>query len=66
MTQLRNQLTLEEFFALPEGDVIYELINAEAVPKFKNSEMSPKFFIVPSQVHYIYYCLHGRKEKGVL
>ncbi|MBD2499794.1 Uma2 family endonuclease [Anabaena azotica] len=44
MTQLKNQLTLEEFFALPEGEVIYELINAEAVAKFKNSEMSPKFF----------------------
>lgn len=44
MTQLKNQLTLEEFLALAEGDVIYELVDGEAVPKFKNDEMSPKFF----------------------
>ncbi|BCL34543.1 Uma2 family endonuclease [Nostoc sp. MS1] len=44
MTQLKNQLSLEDFLALPDGDIIYELINGEAVPKFKNSEMSPKFF----------------------
>ncbi|BAZ39338.1 hypothetical protein NIES4101_52900 [Calothrix sp. NIES-4101] len=39
MTQLQTQLTLEEFLALPEGDIIYELINGEALPK-----MSPKRF----------------------
>ncbi|WP_414756400.1 Uma2 family endonuclease [Anabaena sp. CCY 9910] len=44
MTQLKNKLTLEEFLALPEEDIIYELIDGEAVPKFKNGEMSPKFF----------------------
>jgi Uma2 family endonuclease len=41
---LKTQLTLEEFFTLPEGDIIYELINGEAVPKFKNDDMAPKFF----------------------
>ncbi len=44
MTQLKTQLTLEEFLALPEGDITYELIDGEAVPKYKDEEMSPKFF----------------------
>ncbi len=44
MTQLKTQLTLEEFLALPQGDVTYEFVNGEAVPKYKNDEMSPKFF----------------------
>ncbi|MEH2397661.1 Uma2 family endonuclease [Nostoc sp.] len=44
MIQLKTQLTLEEFLALPEGDIISELIDGEAVPKFKNDVMSPKFF----------------------
>jgi len=39
MTQLKTQLTLEEFLVLPQGDITYELINGEAVPK-----MSPKRF----------------------
>ena len=39
MTQFKTQLTLAEFLALPEGDITYELINGEAVPK-----MSPKRF----------------------
>ncbi len=45
MVQSSNQrLTLEEFLALPEGDITYEFVNGEAVPKYKNNEMSPKFF----------------------
>ncbi|MBD2606226.1 Uma2 family endonuclease [Scytonema hofmannii FACHB-248] len=45
MVQSPNQhLTLEEFLALPEGDVTYEFVNGEAVPKYKTEEMSPKFF----------------------
>ncbi|MEJ6484150.1 Uma2 family endonuclease [Nostoc punctiforme UO1] len=44
MIQLKTQLTLEEFFALPEGDITYEFIDGEAVPKFQNDEMAPKFF----------------------
>jgi Uma2 family endonuclease len=39
-----KRLTLEEFLALPEGDVTYEFVNGEAIPKYKNDEMSPKFF----------------------
>ncbi|MEH1866002.1 MAG: Uma2 family endonuclease [Nostoc sp.] len=44
MIQLKTQLTLEEFLALPEGDITYEFIDGEAVPKFQNDEMAPKFF----------------------
>lgn len=39
MQQLQNRLTLEEFLAMPELDVTYELVDGEAVPK-----MSPKRF----------------------
>lgn len=45
MVQSSNKrLTLEQFLALPEGDVTYEFVNGEAVPKYKDDEMSPKFF----------------------
>ncbi|MBF2063536.1 MAG: Uma2 family endonuclease [Calothrix sp. C42_A2020_038] len=44
MAHLKTQFTLEEFLALPEGDVVYELIDGKAVPKFKNDRMAPKFF----------------------
>ncbi|MEH1919471.1 Uma2 family endonuclease [Nostoc sp.] len=39
--QAKNQLTLQEFLNLPsgEGDITYELIDGQAIPK-----MSPKFF----------------------
>lgn len=41
MIQTKTQLTLEEFLALPEGegDITYELIDGQALPK-----MSPKKF----------------------
>jgi hypothetical protein len=64
MVQSSNQcLTLEEFLALPEGDITYEFVNGEAVPKYKDNEMSPKFFMVRLLVLYLYYCLHGHKQK---
>ncbi|MBD2292631.1 Uma2 family endonuclease [Anabaena sphaerica FACHB-251] len=44
MIQLKNKLSLEEFLSLPESDSVYELVNGEAVPKYKNEQMSPKFF----------------------
>lgn len=45
MVQSSNQrLTLEEFLALLEGDIRYEFVNGEAVPKYKDNQMSPKFF----------------------
>ncbi|BAY64050.1 hypothetical protein NIES22_41410 [Calothrix brevissima NIES-22] len=44
MIKLNSQLTLEEFLALPQGDIIYELIDGAAVPKFTNDDMAPKYF----------------------
>jgi Uma2 family endonuclease len=45
MVQSPNKrLTLEEFLTLLEGDVTYEFIKGEAIPKYKNHDMSPKFF----------------------
>ncbi|MEH2361462.1 Uma2 family endonuclease [Nostoc sp.] len=39
--QAKNQLTLQEFLNLPpgEGDITYELVDGQAIPK-----MAPKFF----------------------
>lgn len=31
--EVKAKLTLEEFFALPEGDITYELVDGEAKPK---------------------------------
>lgn len=39
MVQTTRKLSLEEFLALPEGDVTYELVEGQVVPK-----MSPKRF----------------------
>ena len=39
MVQTIGKLTLQEFLALPEADVTYELIDGQAVPK-----VSPKGF----------------------
>jgi Uma2 family endonuclease len=39
MVQITRKLILEEFLALPEGDVTYELVEGQVVPK-----MSPKRF----------------------
>jgi len=39
MIKTKNKLTLEEFLALPEGEINYELVNSEIIPK-----MSPKKF----------------------
>jgi Uma2 family endonuclease len=39
MVGIGTQLTLEEFLALPDGDIYYEFVDGQAVPK-----VSPKFF----------------------
>ncbi|WP_096595242.1 Uma2 family endonuclease [Calothrix sp. NIES-2098] len=39
MTQIKSQITLQEFLALPEEDITYELVDGEAKAK-----MSPKRF----------------------
>jgi Uma2 family endonuclease len=39
MVSIGNKLTLQEFLALPEGDVNFEFVDGQAVPK-----VSPKYF----------------------
>ena len=39
MVGIGTKLTLEEFLALPDGDVYYEFVDGEAIPK-----VSPKYF----------------------
>lgn len=39
MVNTGTQLTLEEFLALPDGDIYYELVDGQAIPK-----VSPKYF----------------------
>ncbi|QLE57560.1 Uma2 family endonuclease [Nostoc sp. TCL26-01] len=39
MTQLKAEITLAEYLALPDGDITYELVNGELKPK-----MAPKRF----------------------
>jgi Uma2 family endonuclease len=39
MVSIGTKLTLAEFLALPDGDVYYEFVDGQAVPK-----VSPKFF----------------------
>lgn len=39
MIQAKNKVTLQEFLARSEGDITYELVDGEAIPK-----MSPKRF----------------------
>lgn len=34
-----QELTLEEFWSLPEGETAYELVDGKAIPK-----VSPKYF----------------------
>lgn len=45
LTNLIN-LTLEQFWTLPEGETTYELIDGEAIPK-----VSPKYFHSRSLEH---------------
>ncbi len=35
MTQVKSQITLQEFLALPKGDITYELVDGEAKPKIQ-------------------------------
>ncbi|HEY9645991.1 MAG TPA: hypothetical protein V6C88_06465 [Chroococcidiopsis sp.] len=45
MVQTTNaQLSLAQFFALPESDVIYEFVEGRAIPKFSTTGIAPKFF----------------------
>lgn len=53
-----KKLTLEEFLALPEGDVNYEFVDGYAVPKGHQN-----FFIQLYKELYCFSFLHGLKAK---
>ncbi|MBN3961990.1 Uma2 family endonuclease [Nostoc sp. NMS8] len=60
--QAKNQLTLQEFLNLPtgEGDITYELIDGQAIPK-----MSPKKFhskLTRALLNLIEQCCEGKGE----
>jgi Uma2 family endonuclease len=60
--QAKNQLTLQEFLNLPlgEGDITYELVNGQAIPK-----MSPKKFhskLTRALLNLIEQCCQGKGE----
>ncbi len=42
MAQLKTQLTIKEFLALPEEDITYELVDGEAKPKMSPKRFHPK------------------------
>ncbi|MDX2217051.1 MAG: Uma2 family endonuclease [Oculatellaceae cyanobacterium bins.114] len=54
-----KQLTLEEFLALPDGDVTYELVNGVAIPK-----VSPKFFHSTVQRNLLFLLDSWCEDKG--
>ena len=60
--QAKNQLTLQEFLNLPpgEGDITYELVDGQAIPK-----MSPKKFhskLTRALLNLIEQCCEGKGE----
>jgi Uma2 family endonuclease len=59
MVNTGTQLTLEEFLALPEGDVNYEFVNGQAVPK-----VSPKYFHSTLQTAFLLLIRAWCKGKG--
>ncbi|WP_373524780.1 Uma2 family endonuclease [Nostoc sp.] len=65
MTQVKSQITLEEFLALSEGegDITYELVDGEAKPK-----MSPKRFhsrLTGTIYTLLTLCVQNRGEVGI-
>jgi Uma2 family endonuclease len=59
MVSSSNRLTIEAFLELPEGDLPYELINGQAIPK-----MSPKYFHSAVQAALIILLQAKCQEKG--
>lgn len=59
MVNTGTQLTLEEFLALPEGDVNYEFVDGQAVPK-----VSPKYFHSTLQAALLLLIRTWCKDKG--
>lgn len=63
MVSIQSQLTLQEFLALPDGDINYELVDGEAKPKMApkrhHSRVTGAMYILLSQ------CFQNRGEVGI-
>lgn len=59
MIKTGTQLTLEEFLALPDGDIYYEFVDGQAIPK-----VSPKYFHSTLQAAFLILIRAWCKGKG--
>lgn len=60
---IKQKLTLQEFFALPDNDITYELVDGVAIPK-----MSPKRFhsrVTGTVFILLTECTQGKGEVGI-
>jgi Uma2 family endonuclease len=60
MLESKTYLTIEEFLVLPEGDITYELIDGQAVPK-----MSPKLFHSLVQLALVNLLKEWHQDRGI-
>ncbi|MEA5582603.1 Uma2 family endonuclease [Nodularia harveyana UHCC-0300] len=63
MTQLKSQLTLSEFLALPEGNITHELIDGEAKPKIAPKRYHSRLTLAISQLLTLW--AENRGEVGI-
>ncbi|HYW18688.1 MAG TPA: Uma2 family endonuclease [Nodularia sp. (in: cyanobacteria)] len=63
MTQLKSQLTLKEYLALPFGDITYELIDGEAKPKMASKRFHSR--ITGAIVSFLTQWAQNRGEVGI-
>ncbi|AVZ31513.1 Uma2 family endonuclease [Nodularia spumigena] len=63
MTQLKSQLTLQEFLSLPFGDITHELIDGEAKPKMAPKRYHSRLTLAISQILILW--VQNRGEVGI-
>ena len=63
MTQLKSQLTLQEFLSLPFGDITNELIDGEAKPKMAPKRYHSLLTLAISQILILW--VQNRGEVGI-
>ncbi|MDB9305928.1 Uma2 family endonuclease [Nodularia spumigena CS-591/12] len=63
MTQLKSQLTLQEFLSLPFGDITHELIDGEAKPKMAPKRYHSRLTLAISQILILW--AQNRGEVGI-
>jgi Uma2 family endonuclease len=63
MVSVKSQLTLQEFLALPEEDITYELVDGEAKPKMAPKRFHSRLTLALSQL--LTQGLQNRGEVGI-